>query len=87
MRLTGGIVAAASAVGTHIATDSMAYKSRVCKLLAGKNLTSKTPWALQADGDLWQVMEDTIKARGAHSLNVSWTKGHATQAHIQQGRA
>ena len=54
-------------------------------LVRGKNLTKKRPWALQPDGDLWSTMERIIKHKGAHSMRISWVKGHAQQKHIDQG--
>ena len=63
----------------------MAYKSKVNKMLRGVQLTNKRPWALQADGDLWQMLEKIIKSKGKHALRVTWCKGHANQKHIDSG--
>ena len=30
------------------------------------------------DGDLWQTFADAITLRGAHSVKLSWTKGHSS---------
>eukprot|EP00973_Karenia_brevis_P040416 5585218-Karenia_brevis.AAC.1 len=37
------------------------------------------PYGLQQDGDLWQVVHQAIVARGAHSIAVSKTTGHALE--------
>lgn len=54
-------------------------------LLRGKFLSKREPWALQADGDLWEAMKKLIKIEGRHSTRISWVKAHAQQEHIDQG--
>ena len=85
--LSAGCIAATAKGPVHQATDSMAYMRKINRLLAGEDLTRRKPWALQQDGDLWQIMDDIIKAKGPQSLRVTWTKGHATEEHIQQGKS
>eukprot|EP00973_Karenia_brevis_P063751 8862704-Karenia_brevis.AAC.1 len=37
------------------------------------------PYALQNNGDLWQIFHDILLARGPHSIRISKTKGHAAE--------
>ena len=39
------------------------------------------------DGDLWQTFVDAIKQRGAHSVTLSWTKGHSSWQRIAANAA
>ena len=34
------------------------------------------------DGDLWQAFSEAVQIRGADSIAISWTKGHASWQHI-----
>ena len=85
--LAAGIVAAAASLSMHQATDSMAYKLKVNALLEGEDLTSRKPWSLQKDGDLWAVLERILLQKGFNSARVEWTKGHATQKDIDEGKS
>ena len=83
--LSAGIVAAASPQAVHFATDSMSFLKVAGKIIANQNLTRKRPWALQANGDLWQVFEYMVQQRGHSSIKGKWTKGHAKPQHIADG--
>jgi len=83
--LAAGCIAATAPGPVHQATDSKAYQSKMRLLLRGKNLTKRRPWALQPDGDLWSAMEQLIKHKGAHSIRITWVKGHAKLEHIESG--
>ena len=39
------------------------------------------------DGDLWQDIYQRMKAKGHSAVRASWVKGHATQDHINVGKA
>ena len=42
-------------------------------------------WQTTADGDLWLHLELAIRAKGPDSIQFTWIKGHATDAHIADG--
>jgi len=84
--LAAGIVGALGPGGIRQATDSRSYCLRVNKILSGERLDSKKPWGLQVDGDLWQILDRVLAARGRHSVAVHWIKGHATAEHVEQGK-
>ena len=69
--------------GLYFALDNRAVVDGIVNILNG--FTSRRPWALRPDGDLWSVAESAIAQRGRHSLRVRWTKGHATWWHIVGG--
>ena len=68
----------------HFALDNKAVVDGLRAIISG-TATSKRPWALRPDGDLWSVAEEATAKRGAHSVTVQWTKGHATWQHIIDG--
>ena len=65
----------------------MSFLKVAGKIMANQNLTRKRPWALQANGDLWQVFEYMVKHRGHASIRGKWTKGHAKAQHIAEGKS
>ena len=67
----------------YFALDNRAVVDGIVNILNG--CTSRRPWALRPDGDLWSVAETAIAQRGLHSVRVRWTKGHATWWHIVGG--
>ena len=71
----------------HQASDSMSYVMKARQILDGSydRKKRKRPWALQKDGDLWEHFYKAAQAKGRESIKISWTKGHATLTHIQQG--
>ena len=44
------------------------------------------PWALQTDGDLWELAWEAILERGATSQQLRKVKGHATTEDIATGK-
>jgi ribonuclease HI len=82
--LAGVIAALAKPGALHLALDNKSVVDGLNTLiLEGKR--SKKPWSLQSDGDLWAIAEGALSARGAHSIAVTWTKGHATWQQILDG--
>lgn len=45
----------------------------------------RTPWELQQDGDLWQIVWTAINARGPNTAKGTNVKAHATLEQVQQG--
>jgi hypothetical protein len=68
----------------HFALDNAAVVSGMRAIINGE-VTSKRPWALRPDGDLWSIAERAVAIRGSNSLEVQWTKGHASAQHILEG--
>jgi hypothetical protein len=62
--------------GIHIALDNRAVVDRGSALING-TFSSRKPWGLLRDGDLWQAFDAAIESRGRHSIKLTWTKGHA----------
>ena len=67
--------------GLHIALDNESVVDRGNEILNGA-FSSRKPWGLLTDGDLWQTFADAITLRGAHSVKLSWTKGHSSWQRI-----
>ena len=44
-------------------------------------------WGLQTDGDLWEQAWLAVLKRGANNQDLRQIKGHATDKHIQEGKA
>ena len=76
---------------THVASDSMAAVVKAMNIIedniaaadqatSSRNSSSSTrrPWLLQPDGDLWYTFESAVKAKGIHAFRATWVKGHVT---------
>ena len=68
----------------HLALDNLSVVNGIQRILEGGK-RPRRPWSLRPDGDLWEIAERAIKARGFNSIAVTWTKGHATWRHILEG--
>jgi len=82
--LAGVISTLAKPGGLHIALDNLSVVEGITDIIASRT-TSRRPWPLRTDGDLWSVAEEAIAARNPASITVSWTKGHAQWWHIIHG--
>ena len=71
----------------HQAADSMTYVRKGTQILNGSydRKRKKKPWGLQKDGDLWKHFYEAVKAKGVSSVKLSWTKGHASRLHVEEG--
>jgi hypothetical protein len=45
----------------------------------------KCRFANRTNGDLWSRWQEVVVARGVRSAQLRWTKGHATQEHVDSG--
>ena len=82
--LGAGIAAMLADSPTHQGTDSMAYLLKATQILKGAR--PKKPWAILTDGDLWEYFEKIVKAKGAHAIDISKVKGHATEKMVAEGK-
>ena len=85
-RLAAGIVAASAEKAQHQCTDSKAYIDKMQKLIDRANLTNKRQWSIQANGDLWQWMEDILKPKGRSSFKITKVKGHVIEQQVLEGK-
>ncbi len=53
--------------------------------MAGQNRQPRRPWSTQIDGDLWQSLYNTLKAKGPGTFRATKVKGHATNAMVESG--
>ena len=93
--LAGAIVSMTKPGALHLALDNLSVVNGIQRILDGAKralawnfctcLSGRRPWSFRSDGDLWEIAERAIKARGVNSIAVSWTKGHATWRHILNG--
>jgi hypothetical protein len=83
--LGAGILAIHGPTAVHQGTDSQAYLMRANKILAGVNLTTRKPWGIQKDGDLWQIFEQSATAKGLEAIRITKVKAHSTSEMIATG--
>ena len=83
--LAAGILALCGSGPVHQATDSEAYLKKANRILAGENLTRKTPWRLQKDGDLWWWFEHLARAKNLNSIRITKVKAHTTAKDVSDG--
>ena len=85
--LAAGILALLNHGPVHLGSDSAAFVNRAQQLVldvkAGRPMSQC--WQTTADGDLWLHLELAIRAKGPDSIQFTWIKGHATDAHIAAG--
>ncbi len=53
----------------------------VCKVLEGATFDGTAHY------DLWRRVESEVERLGKHRVKVRWTKGHATEEDIRQGKS
>ena len=68
----------------HIGIDNATVVERANQLASG-TYTRRRAWDLIPDGDLWQIAEECIAARGKGTTICSWHKSHATWAQLANG--
>jgi hypothetical protein len=83
--IAGIITALAKPIPIHIILDNKGVVDRISAMIRNQWYHRK-PWELLPDGDLWRVVEETLKYRGSQSTRVSWVKGHAPWSRILQER-
>ena len=67
-------------------SDSKSAIMRATDMMNGKFSTMRAkPWLLRRDGDLWELLEKVLEWRQPGATTTKWVKGHATEAHIEQG--
>ena len=78
--IAAGIIACQADVAVNIGSDSQAFvnKANYVANLVIQEKQPKRPWATQKDGDLWELLHETIKAKGPHTFLATKVKGHAT---------
>ena len=89
----GVLVAAAHPGPQCIATDNIGTVTRWSQLLHAVKydtlplLLRRRPWGLRPDGDVWEAAAHLIARKGPDSIRVIWTKGHATDDDIREGKS
>ena len=70
----------------HIGTDSQAFAKKANKLTKDidENKDDRN-WALESDGDLWDLFHKALKAKNTKAIKITWIKGHATEKMVEQG--
>ena len=69
--IAGGIAALLQPIPVHIGTDSEAFLVKASQIIANPVVHPRKPFALQRDGDLWQVFAQLVKDRGPNSIAIS----------------
>ena len=82
--LAGAIATLCLRGAWHIQADNAAFIGRAQAIAMGR-LCRRKPWGLTPDGDLWEMLEAAIIAKGHHAVWFSWGKGHATISAMDNG--
>ena len=83
--LCGAILAMAGGVPIHLAIDNSSVVKGIKKALHEKRRARAFDWQGRENEDLWEVLWRIVKSRPNFATKVKWTKGHATQDHIDDG--
>ena len=84
--LAAGIVTIAAPGPVHQATDSKSYLDKANLILEGIDVTSRKPWGIQTDGDLWKIWESLAKQKGVDAIRISKVKAHTTLKDVEDGK-
>ena len=84
--IAGGIAALLQPIPVHIGTDSEAFVSKASQILVDPETQPRKPFALQRDGDLWQIFSQLVSDTGSNSTAISWRKAHATLHAVASGK-
>jgi len=85
--LAAGILAISAHGPTNIGSDSEVFVNKAKILLQDirSGHVCKYTGKLMSDGDLWEHFARAALAKSPDAIRLTWTKGHATDWHIQQG--
>jgi chitinase len=78
LELLAGILALLSPEAVHMGTDSASFLRTARMIIAMPQGTPKRPWGLMPDGDLWQIFQHLVVAKGPHAVDISKVKGQVT---------
>ena len=82
--LWGAILALQASWPGHLGIDNLNVVRSIGRLLDHGGFSTRLP--LVKDGDLIDIVQHMIRARGANTVQVTEVKGHATDADFDQGR-
>ena len=71
----------------HNALDSRTVVRIMMQIIARMHRQYQKPWALRLHGDIFQAVQKSITLRGPLSQIFTWTKGHAIDKDVQEGRS
>ena len=83
--LAGFIVAMLGPGAVHVGIDNASVVAHAQQLIAGGTHRHPAGWGLTRDGDLWELAEACLLAKGRHAVLVSKVKGHATETDVGSG--
>ena len=69
----------------HLGVDNSAALRHLNDILQGTTGTSRRPWGMQPDGDMWAILDEIINVRGKHATKGTKIKGHATDEDVRKG--
>ena len=85
--LAAAIIAISAYGPVHLASDSKAFVDLANQILDDLKHSRplKRSWKLTNDGDLWHHFHEAAREKVHTSLQIVWTKGHATDDQVEQG--
>ena len=69
----------------HLGVDNSAALRHLNDILQGTTGTSRRPWGMQPDGDMWAILDEIVNVRGKHATKGTKVKGHATDEDVRKG--
>ena len=83
--IIGIILALCVPLHLDVASDSANVVKTLGLLIANVDFRPGKPWGLMSNGDLWQVVQQLVKQRGANNIKIRKVKGHADDTHLNAG--
>eukprot|EP00969_Alexandrium_andersonii_P172161 7610251-Alexandrium_andersonii.AAC.1 len=68
-----------------IASGNATVVRVMSRVLSGQHDEQRFPWGLAPNGDVWSAIQKAVSERGASSVAIKKTKGHAQDVHIGAG--
>jgi len=84
--IAGGIAVLTRPGPVHVGTDSTAFLTKAEAILRSPDIQPRRPFALQADGDLWETFTRVVMQKGPDSICLSWHKAHASFRQFMLGQ-
>ena len=81
--IAGGLLALNTGAAINLGSDSLNFIRALRHILEGK--PRRKPWGLWPNGDLLELVEQHVLAKGVNAVNGNWIKGHATIADVEVG--
>ncbi len=86
--IAAGILACQAKRAVNIGSDSQAFVTKANEVaeMVKRGKGPRRPWSTHTDGDMWELLHETLKKKGPNTFKATKIKGHATNAMVESGK-